>query len=104
MSERVHELKTWPTYWDAVERGEKTFEVRRNDRFFQAGDIVELVRMDRDAPGACYDDSVQQCEKRKLRFRIGPILQGGQFGIESGFCVFSLLPLGPPQAAGAKEP
>lgn len=50
---KVHELKTWPTYWDAVERGEKLFEVRENDRFFQAGDVVELIRLCRDAPANC---------------------------------------------------
>ena len=27
-----HILKTWPNYFDAVKRGEKPFEVRRDDR------------------------------------------------------------------------
>ena len=27
----THELKTIPQYWDAVKRGEKTFEVRRDE-------------------------------------------------------------------------
>lgn len=40
----THELKTLPQYWDAVQRGEKTFEVRRDDRGFQKGDVLELVR------------------------------------------------------------
>ena len=96
MSERVHKLKTWPTYWDAVARGEKLFEVRENDRFFQAGDTVELIRLSEDRSGAGYDlDFGASCigEPRRLRFRIGAILQGGQFGIEPRFCVFSLLPL-----------
>lgn len=86
--ERVHKLKTWPTYWDAIESGEKTFEVRRNDRGFQTGDIVELMRCDEDKIGAWIQRHVVP-----LRFRIGWILQGGQFGIEPGYCVFSLSPL-----------
>jgi hypothetical protein len=31
-----HHLKTWPIYYDAIERGEKTFEVRDNPRAFFA--------------------------------------------------------------------
>lgn len=84
---RCHRLKTWPTYFDAVARGEKLFEVRRNDRFFQAGDYVELLRMERDDFSAGYSFG-----RESLSFMIGPVLQGGQLGIEPGFCVFSLLP------------
>lgn len=40
-----HWLKTVGIYWDAVERGDKLFEVRLNDRFFQANDTVRLVRL-----------------------------------------------------------
>ena len=29
MAAQTHELKCWPNYYDAIERGEKTFEVRR---------------------------------------------------------------------------
>jgi hypothetical protein len=96
----THELKTWPTYWDAVARGEKLFEVRENDRFFQAGDTVELIRLTDDRSSAPYDmelmppnDNGYRAERpRKLRFKVGPVLQGGQFGIEPRYCVFSLLP------------
>lgn len=80
----VHQLKTLPTYWDAVARGEKTFEVRKNDRAFQTGDIVELRRMSDDL-GLWFDAKAEP-----MRFRIGWILQGGQLGIEAGYCVFSL--------------
>lgn len=39
-----HSLKTTASCWDAIERGEKTFEVRRDDRGFQKGDVL-LLRM-----------------------------------------------------------
>lgn len=41
---RDHELKTWPEFWDAIHSGEKTFELRYNDRGFQRGDRLRLVR------------------------------------------------------------
>lgn len=86
----THQLKTWPTYWDAIDQGKKNFEVRRNDRAFQTGDVVELYRTDGDHIGSLVQMSVEP-----LRFRIGWLLQGGQFGIEPGYCVFSLLPVTP---------
>lgn len=39
---RTHELKTDPEVFDAVHRGEKTFEIRKNDRGFQTGDALVL--------------------------------------------------------------
>jgi len=37
-----HELKTWPEFFNAVERGDKTFEIRRDDRGFHVGDVLVL--------------------------------------------------------------
>ena len=45
-----HHLDCWPTYYKAVESGHKTFEVRKNDRFFQRGDTVTLIELREDAP------------------------------------------------------
>jgi hypothetical protein len=41
-----HELKCWPSFFDAIQRGDKTFEVRYDDRGFQAGDTVTLKEWD----------------------------------------------------------
>ena len=88
----THTLKTWPQYFDAVKRGEKTFEVRRNDRGFQEGDIVLLWRTCEHEPTKV-DLDVWGHAKHELIFRIGYVLTGGQFGIADGYCVLSLLPL-----------
>lgn len=37
-----HVLKCWPEFFDAIKRGDKTFELRRNDRGFQRGDVLVL--------------------------------------------------------------
>lgn len=44
---RVHELKIWPEFFDAIHRGDKTFELRRDDRGFRAGDVLHLREWDR---------------------------------------------------------
>jgi hypothetical protein len=79
----IHVLKTWPEVFDAVKAGKKRFEVRKDDRFFQSGDLVRLQRYNPElksyTPG---------CDP--LEFRVGWILRGGQFGIEPGYVVFQL--------------
>lgn len=105
-----HELKTVALYWDAVARGEKLFEVRKNDRFYQAGDTVTLLRLNEtpDGPWKIYTNAYGYAEAdpdnaKRMTFRIGPILQGGQFGIEPGFCVFSLMPVNDPATVTHSE-
>lgn len=43
----LHDLKTWPRFFDDVASGRKTWEVRRvDDRTFQAGDSLRLREWD----------------------------------------------------------
>ncbi len=39
---RVHVLKTWPEYFEAIVQRQKRFEIRRGDRDFRSGDVLEL--------------------------------------------------------------
>ena len=42
----THELKTLPEYFDAVQKGTKTFEIRKNDRNFKVGDLLYMLRQE----------------------------------------------------------
>jgi uncharacterized protein DUF3850 len=74
----LHQLKTVEPYWTDVYEGRKTFEVRRNDRRFQVGDVLELQNAG---------------TGRAILREIGYILRGGQFGLDEGFVVLGLLGL-----------
>jgi hypothetical protein len=89
-----HTLKTLPDYWDAIERGEKTFEVRKNDRGFKKGDELLLLRLVKLGSGPragawVEEKSVDGCYV-KLHRKITYVLTGGQFGIEPGYVVLGL--------------
>ena len=38
----AHELKTYPKYFQETIEGNKPFEIRKNDRNFQVGDVLIL--------------------------------------------------------------
>jgi hypothetical protein len=86
---REHILKTLPDYWDAVAAKEKTFEVRRDDRGFQKGDVLVLRRLKKDYGGNLVPDKLNGCHRDLCR-RVAYVLTGGQFGIEPGYVVMAL--------------
>lgn len=75
-----HILKILPCYFEAVLDGKKTFEIRENDRGYQAGDTVVLRE----------HDKVMLYTGRELEFKIGYVLN---FAQKENWVVFSLLPL-----------
>lgn len=92
---REHKLKTLPAYWDAIASGEKNFEVRRDDRGFQKGDVLVLQKLDTDTFGnpSIYlkmDGYGATAKPIELRRRIAYVLTGGQFGIDAGYVVMAL--------------
>lgn len=87
MSKTVHELKCAPDYWDALERGDKNFEVRRDDRGFQKGDYIVLQKY---KIGEGFVRCGLSNSKQELCFKITYVLTGGQLGIEPGYVVMGL--------------
>jgi hypothetical protein len=77
----VHDLKVHPLYYQRIMSNEKNFEVRKADRDFQVGDILNLRE---------WCPQKQDYTGMFLPRRITYILRGGQFGIEEGYCVLSL--------------
>lgn len=89
----IHHLKTWPAYWEAIERGDKTFEVRKNDRAFQTGDTLMLEYFDPTPEAFPGYSNFMAVQRQALERRVTFVLPGGQFGIEAGYVVMGIAPV-----------
>lgn len=95
MSERApieHELKTLAPYFDAVARGDKTFEAREaRDRDFQVGDTLVLRRVIEVGPPKYvqFDESVEPIRKRITYILVGGP-EGKPYGVIEGFMILAL--------------
>ena len=78
----IHELKILPVYFDAVVRGEKTFEIRKFDRPFNKGDLLALNEFE--AGRKCYTGN-------SVLVYIDYILNNPDF-CKSGYVVMSIKP------------
>lgn len=78
----VHELKLNTKYYEPVATGQKRFEVRKNDRGFKTGDILELREYDNTG---CYTG-------REVTAEVDYILDEPEF-VKEGYVIMSIRPL-----------
>jgi len=76
-----HQIKLLIDFCEPVITGEKTFEVRKNDRGYQKGDEVIFIPCDREG------NPTEHRISKKV-YEITYVLSG--WGIEQGFVVFSI--------------
>lgn len=76
---KTHHLKINPIFYDAVLNGSKPFEVRRDDRDYRVGDTLMIQQWD----GAIWFGA-------PLMVRVTYKLDGGQYGIEQGYCILGI--------------
>lgn len=87
MNFTIHELKIAPNFFQQVVRGNKTFEIRKDDRGFQKGDHVILKEF---SESLGYLDS-QRYTGLSVSAEIGFVTS---FEQQKGYVVFSLLNIG----------
>lgn len=100
MPSQEHDLKLATEYFDAVANGDKSFEVRRDDRGFQKGDVLILRRFGKSWVTQQYSylkgtSGTYKTEADTALRRVTYVLTGGQFGIEPGYVVMGLEPTDP---------
>lgn len=79
---RVHELKTWPFFFEEIIKGTKTFEVRNDDRGFQVGDVLLLRE---------FDNGTKKYSGRTISRLIKSKFDSNQVsGLERGYCILGL--------------
>ena len=85
---KKHELKILIPFADAISRGEKTFEVRKNDRNFEVGDIVEFTALNTET----LNPEAHPINGRQ--YKVGYVLRFEDFpaGLQEGFAVFTITP------------
>ena len=76
----LHELKTWPPFFADVLSGDKSFEVRRDDRGYREGDRLRL----REWTGTGY--SGREAERTVVYV----LRDAEQFGVRAGYVVIGL--------------
>jgi hypothetical protein len=64
----VHELKSWPLYFQAVFSGHKRFELRNGNRGFAVGDVLWLRE---------WNEETEQYTGREIKKRVTYLLEGG---------------------------
>ncbi|MFK0330893.1 DUF3850 domain-containing protein [Rhizobium sp. NPDC090275] len=79
----THYLKCLAPFYDAIERGDKSFEIRLDDRAYQTGDLLALERHDPDV--GPLDRSGMFPPPPALVVEVTFVLRGGQFGLETGY-------------------
>jgi hypothetical protein len=84
----LHELRSWPEFFNPLLTGEKTFELRKNDRDFKVGDELLLRE---------WEPFTEKYSGRELHLKVVYILAGvgpggvtPYNGISAGFCILGV--------------
>jgi hypothetical protein len=76
-----HQLKTWPKHFHEVKARRKQFELRKNDRDFHEGDILELLEYDPDRKVYTGD---------RISVWVKYIFYESKFGLKKGYVIMSI--------------
>lgn len=77
----VHKLKTHPEFFNELWKGNKKFEVRKDDRSFAIGDRLRLQE---------YFPQENRHSGREVAALIAYKMTGEEWGIKEGYCILSL--------------
>ena len=85
----THELKTWTEYYESLEKGIKTFELRKDDRPFAALDT--LIAQE-------WDNIKKEYTGKEISFIITYILRDcPEFGLKKGYVILGIQPKREPE-------
>lgn len=79
---KIHELKTWPQFYQPTEEGKKRFEIREDDRGFEAGDLLLLRE---------YDTTEGKYTGREMMVKVDFLMRRwSEMGLKDGYVIMSI--------------
>lgn len=87
----THELKIWPEFFDKLQSGEKTCELRKDDRDYKVGDLLRLREWQMQGHYYTGREATRQIT-HVLRHRSGAGC-AADFGLAQGYAILSVAPL-----------
>lgn len=87
----IHELKILPIYFEEVVKGNKTFEIRKDDRDFKIGDILLLKEYDPDKKYLDIKDEETHYSGKKILKKILYVLKDiPSLGLKEGYVLLGI--------------
>lgn len=92
---KIHELKILPQYFEAVKSGEKTFELRKDDRDFQVGDVLMLKEFSLKEKYETIEGAETYFSGRKILRKISYIFkdESQEMGLSEEYAILGILPI-----------
>ena len=86
---KLHELKIKHEYLIEVDRGRKTFELRKNDRDYQVGDLIHFVDIkDTKQNDKCdCDIYIDNNDLYKITYVLKNV---EQYGLDKDYCILAI--------------
>ena len=87
----IHYLKITQPYLGMMERGEKTFEMRKNDRNFKVGDVLLLYEFDPEKDDPAKAPAFYVHERGALTVYVTRVFEfPEEWGLKKGFCIMQV--------------
>jgi hypothetical protein len=77
----IHDLKTWPIYFEMMQKNLKNFEIRKNDRNFKVGDILRLKE---------WNPETKKYTGREMAVNVKYIFYGGEYGLDVDYVIMAI--------------
>ncbi len=87
---KLHILKIKEEYFHAILDGVKTFELRKNDRNYQVGDLIHFKDVEGEEFNYCFFSSDDEYAE-KIVFQITYVLKNvPEYGLDKDYCILGI--------------
>ena len=84
---KLHELKIRHEYLIDVSLGTKTFELRKNDRDYQVGDLIRFIDITKDYT----ENDIEPYIDENTLYRITYVLKDVEkYGLDKDYCILAI--------------